>query len=214
MDQRSRGAPIGEVFAIVGGVALATGSFLTWAKVSGGGVSVTAKGIDGSDGWVTLVSGVAALAAGVAALRAGRRVLAVIAILAGLVGGGLGVYDAITAKDSVLNTAAEELAPQFGATPDQIRGVLDDAVDAGQLSISVELGLYVVIGGGVLALVGGVLMMTRAGRAAAPAPVESAGLPIGSEAPVWETAAPPEAPPAPPIPPAPPAPPDVPPSSV
>jgi hypothetical protein len=120
----SRRTPIGPVLAIVGGALLVVGSFLAWAEVSGGGVAVSAKGIDGSDGWVTVIAGAVALAVGIAAMRGPRRALAILALLAGLAGGGLGVYDALTAQDSVLDAAAEEIAPQFGATPDEVRVLL------------------------------------------------------------------------------------------
>ena len=65
----SRSMPIGPVLAIVGGALLAIGSFLTWATVSGAGTEVSAKGMDGSDGVVTLVAGLVALACGVIAMR-------------------------------------------------------------------------------------------------------------------------------------------------
>ena len=152
-------APIGAILAIAGGALLGIGSFLAWAEVSGGGTSVTAKGIDGSDGYITLGAGVVALLVGVLLLRQARRALAILAILAGLVGGGVAVYDALTAKDSVLDSAAEELAPTVGASPEQVRELLDQAIDAGQLSISLSIGIYVVIVGGVLALVGGVVSL-------------------------------------------------------
>jgi hypothetical protein len=142
--------PIGPVLALIGGALLAIGSFLAWAEVSGGGVSTSAAGIDGTDGWITLIAGLVAIAVGLVALRAGRRMLAVLAIVAGLVGGGVGVYDALTAEDSVLDAAAEEIAPQFGASAEEVRVLLDEAIDAGQLSISISIGLYMVIVGGVL----------------------------------------------------------------
>ncbi|HET7929572.1 MAG TPA: hypothetical protein VFM40_08485 [Actinomycetota bacterium] len=160
--------PVAGILGVVGGALLAVGSFLTWAEVTGGGTSVTAKGVDGSDGYITLIAGVVAVVAGVMMARGTRRVLAVLVILAGLVGGGIGLYDALTAKDSVLDAAAEELAPTFGATAQQVRSVLDQAIDAGQLSVSVSIGLYVVIGGGVVALVGGILGLRDAGEPAVP----------------------------------------------
>ena len=89
--------------------------------------------------------------------------LAVLVILAGIVGGGIGLYDALTAKDSVLDAAAEELAPAFGVSAQQVRTVLDQAIDAGQLGVSISIGLYVVIGGGVVALVGGILGLRGSG---------------------------------------------------
>ena len=102
--------------------------------------------------------------------------LAVLVILAGIVGGGIGLYDALTAKDSVLDAAAEELAPTFGASAEQVRLALDQAIDAGQLSVSISIGLYVVIAGGVVALIGGILGLrgSTAEPAAAPGTVASA----------------------------------------
>jgi len=160
-------APLGAILAMVGGVLLAVGSFLAWAEVSGGGTSVTAKGIDGSDGYITLAAGAVALLVGIAMTRQARRMLAVLVILAGIVGGGIGLYDALTAKDSVLDAAAEELAPTFGASAEQVRVALDQAIDAGQLSVSISIGLYVVIAGGVVALIGGIVGLR--GSAAEPA---------------------------------------------
>jgi len=160
--------PVAGILGIVGGALMALGSFLAWAEVSGGGTSVTAKGVNGSDGYVTLVAGLVAMVAGIVMAKGTKRVLAFVVILAGIVGGGIGLYDALTAKDSVLDAAAEELAPTFGASAQEVRAVLDQAIDAGQLSVSISIGLYVVIGGGVVALVGGILGLRDAGEHAAP----------------------------------------------
>lgn len=154
------------ILAIVGGALVAVGSFLAWAEVSGGGTSVSAKGVDGSDGYITLAAGIVALLVGIAMTRQAKRAFAVLVILAGLVGGGVALYDAVTAKDSVLDTAAEDLAPSFGASAEQVRAALDEAIDAGQLSVTISIGLYVVIAGGVIALVGGILGLRGSAEAA------------------------------------------------
>jgi hypothetical protein len=172
-----RGAPTAGIVAIVGGALLALGSFLPWAEVSGSGASVTAKGLDGSDGYITLAAGLVAVVTGLVMLRGMRKVVAVVAVLAGLIGGGLALYDAVTAKDSVLDAAAEELAPTFGVSADQVRAALDQAIDAGQLDVSIGIGLYVVMAGGLAAIVGGVLGL----RDSAGQPAES--MPAAAEAP-------------------------------
>ena len=176
-EATGRPTPIAGLLAVLGGALLAIGSFLDWAEVSGGGTSVTASGIDGTDGWITLVAGVLVLLAGVALLGvAGRKIIAIVAIVAGLVGGGVGLYDALTAKDRVLDDAAEELAPQVGNTPEEVRALLDQAIDAGEIGISISIGLYMVIIGGVLGIVGGVLGL----RSPAAAPVAAeASMPGG-----------------------------------
>lgn len=195
-----RGAPTAAIVAIVGGALLAVGSFLPWAEVSGSGASVTAKGLDGSDGYITLAAGLVAVVVGLVMLRATRRAVAVLAILAGLVGGGLAVYDAVTAKDSVLDAAAEDLAPSFGVSADQVRAALDQAIDAGQLGVSISIGLYVVMAGGLVAIVGGVLGLRQ--TESEPAPVTQAESQAATDAPPMPppTPAVPEAgePPAPP----------------
>jgi uncharacterized membrane protein (TIGR02234 family) len=169
--------PAAGILGVVGGALLALGSFLTWAEVSGGGTTVTAKGVDGSDGYITLVAGLVAVVAGIMMARGSRRVLAVLVIIAGIVGGGIGLYDALTAKNSVLDAAAEELAPTLGASAQQVRTVLDQAIDAGQLSVSISIGLFIVIGGGVVALVGGILGLRDAGQPAGPGRTTAPGTP-------------------------------------
>jgi len=168
--------PVAGILGIVGGALMSLGSFLAWAEVSGGGTSVTAKGVDGSDGYITLVAGLVAVVAGIVMAKATTRMLAVLVILAGIVGGGLGLYDALTAKDSVLDAAAEELAPAFGASAQAVRTALDEAIDAGQLSVSISIGLYIVIGGGVVAIAGGILGL-RSGEPAVPGPTAATATP-------------------------------------
>jgi hypothetical protein len=208
-DTASTGrSPVGAILAIAGGGLLGVGSFLAWAEVSGGGTSVTAKGIDGSDGYITLGAGIVAVLVGMLLLRQAKRALAVLAIVAGLVGTGVAVYDALTAKDSVLDSAAEELAPTVGASPEQVRVLLDDAIDAGQISISLSVGIYVVIAGGLLALVGGILSMRgsqeqleEVATGWAP-PTSDTAPPAAPSAPPASEASSPAAPPAPAPPPA------------
>lgn len=168
MDAASGGRRrVAGVLAIVGGVLLAAGSFLTWAEVSGGGTTARASGTDGSDGWVTLAAGAALLATGAAFVGGrGRRGLGVIAIVAALIGGGTGLYDALTARDRVLDALAEALAEQVAATAQEVRAILDVSAEAGELAISIRLGLFMVIGGGALGLVGGWLGL--GGRRPAP----------------------------------------------
>ncbi|MGZ8599145.1 MAG: hypothetical protein ACXWX6_02940 [Actinomycetota bacterium] len=205
-ESTGRSTPIAAILTIAGGALLAVGSFLAWAEVSGGGTSVTAKGTDGTDGWITFVAGLIVLAVGAAFIRGGgNRALAILAIVAALVGGGVGLYDALTAKDRVLDDAAEELAGQFGGTAAEVRALLDQAIDAGELGISLSIGLYLVIAGGALGIVGGFMGMK--GSTAAPAMPAMGSMPAAAPAPPMTapptTAPPTTAPPAMPEPPAP-----------
>ena len=77
-------------------------------------------------------------------------------------------------------TAAEELAPSFGVSTDQVRAALDQAVDAGQIGVSVSYGIYLAVAGGVVVIVGGILGLRGAvAEPAAPEPDPS------DEAPPW-----------------------------
>jgi hypothetical protein len=204
----SRGTPIGAIIVIIGGALLAVGSFLTWLTLTGQGLDESASGIDGSDGWITLGAGAVAVVVGIVATRAGRKSLAGLAIVAGIVGGGMGVYDAMTVRDQI----ADDVAEQTGATPDQARAAIDELIDGGLMELSMGIGLYLVIGGGALALVGGVVMLATGARppvmpatvAPTPAQTTTAPAPVTPAASMPMPASPPREQSAPPPPPAPP----------
>ncbi len=212
----SRGAPMVALFAIVGGLLSAVGSFLAWASVSAAGQGVSAKGTDGTDGYITLVAGIILILYGVSRLTGSamgtKKAMAVIAIVAGLVAGGVAVYDAVTAKERVLDEASSQVASSAGVTKDQARTLLDQAVSSGQVAISLSFGIFVVMAGGVLGLIGGVMGLRSPAESVPGMPEMSA---MGASAPAsMSPPAPPEpfSPPAPPEPMSPPAPlvPDVP----
>ena len=197
-------APIGAILAIVGGALLAVGSFLSWADLKatlfGTSSSATAKGLDGSDGYITLVAGLVALVSGVVMSKRPQRLLAILTVLAGLIGAGVGAYDAATANDSFVEGVAEDIAAQVGGTTEEVRAELDQAAEAGDFdfSVSIGIGLYVVIGGGVLAFIGG-LLSVRGGRETTAAPAGfSSGPPVAAGEPPAMPSTPPSEAPAPP----------------
>lgn len=180
----SRGTPMVGLFAIVGGVLAAVGSFLAWASVSAAGEGVSAKGTDGTDGYITLVAGIILILYGVARITGNamgtKKAMAVIAIVAGLIAGGVAVYDALTAKDRVLDEAASQVASTAGVSQTEARAFLDQAVDSGQVGISLSFGIFVVVAGGVLGLIGGVMGLRSSGEPAPEMPGMGA---MGSAAP-------------------------------
>lgn len=160
VQKEAGGAGLGPVLAVVGGALAGVGSFLAWARVSAQGLDVSAKGTDGSDGWITLVAAVVLIACGLLAFRgAGRRAVAVLAILAGLVAGGVALYDALTAKDTIIDKTAEQVAGPLGVSKADAVTLINQAIDAGQIDLSLAFGIYLVIGGGAVGLVGGALML-------------------------------------------------------
>ncbi|HEX5950602.1 MAG TPA: hypothetical protein VFZ96_06335 [Actinomycetota bacterium] len=187
--------PLGGILSLVGGALLVVGSFLDWAAASGAGTSVSATGTEGTEGWITLVAGVLVLAAGAAIVRrTGGRGVAILAIVAGLIGGGVGLYDAVMAEDIFLDLWAEELAREVGGSVEQLRALLDAAIQMGELAVTVAIGLYLVIAGGVLAIVGGAIAVGRGSAA----PAHPASSTTEARQPPSETWASPSGPPPPP----------------
>lgn len=180
----SRGTSMVAWFAIVGGLLAAVGSFLAWASVSAAGQGVSAAGTDGTDGYITLIAGIVLLLYGIARLTGNaigtKKAMAVIAIVAGLVAGGVAVYDAVTAKERVLDEAASQVASSAGVSKTEARAFLDQAVDSGQVGISLSFGIFVVMAGGVLGLIGGVMGLRSSGE---PAPAMPGMGPMDSGAP-------------------------------
>jgi hypothetical protein len=159
------------ILGIVGGIALAIGSFLNWATVSvdfdkiataigidpadvppdvraQGTVSVT--GWKGGDGKWTLVAGVVVIVAAVLlSMASSRRVVGVVMLVGGVVGGGLALYDATIQKNDAIDNAASTFAGI--GLPGQLRDYF---------SISLGIGIYLCIAGGVVAIVAGIMAMT------------------------------------------------------
>ncbi len=185
------GAPTGATLTAIGGVALAVGSVLTWAKVSldlkafadalgvdqsalAGAVGQTTKsfaGTSSNDGKIALACGVVAIVVAVAAYmkRELWMTLGVLAIVAGVVGGGLALYD-IGRKGSVLSDAKKSIAPSLtaaGIDP----GILDTV-----FKVTLGIGIWLCAAGGVVAILGGLMLIMKR-SAAQPA---MAGMPGGS----------------------------------
>jgi hypothetical protein len=169
---------------------LVVGSFQAWSEISGGGTTAALYGIpDRSLAWVTLGAGIAVLVLTfLVALTRGsaRRAFAALAMVAALVGGAVGVYEAATAKNAVLDDFAEQLSDDYGGSPAEMRELLDQAVGAGQLVVSTGVGVYLAIAGGALGLVGSALAMRKS-----PAAPE---LPVGASMPADVPSAPTEGP--------------------
>jgi hypothetical protein len=190
----SRSSTTPMIIGIVGGLALAIGSFLNWATVSVNFDKIaTALGIDpaqipagvraqgtvsvtgwkSGDGKWTLVAGVVvAVAAALLAMASSRQVVGIVMLVGGAVGGGLALYDATIQKNNAIDNAAAQFS-NIG-----LPGTIRD-----YFSVSLGIGIWLCIVGGVVAIVGGI--MAIASRA--PSISSTTDLPMGS------------APPAPPV---------------
>jgi hypothetical protein len=212
---------MGAILAVVGGVLLAVGSVLTWAKASidieafaqalgvdpaqlqgavGAETSKVVSGTSTSDGKLALVCGLVAVVLGVLAYSKRERwkVLGVVTMVAGVVGGGIALYD-ITKKDDVIAEAKEAVGPTLASIG------LDASILDNIFKVSLGIGIWVCAIGGLVALVGGLMMMMNASSGVAPAmagmsPAAPASVPdsgFGTSSVAGSMAPPPPAPAAP-----------------
>ena len=158
------------ILGIVGGIALAVGSFLTWATVSVNfdkiatalGIdpaqipatvrsqgSVSVAGWDVDEGKWTLVAGViVVVASALLMLASSRQVVGIVILVGGAVGGGLALYDATLRKNDVIDNAASAFAGV--GLPGEVRDYF---------SFSLGIGIWLCIAGGVVAIVAGIMAM-------------------------------------------------------
>lgn len=160
MQQRSGSGSIAPAIAVLGGILAVLGSISNWAKASAGSFSASAKGIDGWEGKVTIVAGLILIVAGVSAVMgtAGpTKGIRGSALVGGLLATGVATYTALTAKDQVIDSATSEIAKQLAIPVATARAAVEQAINRGDLSVSLVIGIYIVIAGGILGIVAAAL---------------------------------------------------------
>jgi hypothetical protein len=210
-------SPLPAVLAVVGGLLVILGSFLTWFSVTadasalgGGSATISVTGMDG-DGTITLIAGIVLVVlGGVMFAMRGRNLTAIsiIALLGGVVAALVAIYDITTAKSNATDSVASTIAAQSHGqvSVDQARQVLTLV----HFDISVGIGVILVAIAGIVGAIGGALGI-RASRLAAtpggvvamspppyvPPPVESPapGSPAPGSPPPMEPAPPADQPP-------------------
>jgi hypothetical protein len=143
-----------RLLIIAGGLLFVLGTFVPWAQIGPGpqfrslinasfSLSVTAIDIDSWYGWLIVCAGVVAIAAAVrlAMIRGHSPVASVVAAVAGVVGGLLGVMTAGKAQN--------------GSRSFEWVGSLIDT--SSLLTVSVGAGAWLVVVGAILAVTGGLL---------------------------------------------------------
>jgi hypothetical protein len=173
------------MLAVAGGVLLAVGSVLTWAKASldldafaqalgvdpaqlqaavGVETSKTIAGTSTSDGKLALACGLVAVVLGVIAyLKKDKwKTLGVVTLIAGAVGGGIALYD-VTKKDDVISEAKESVGPTLASIG------LDSSILDNIFKVSLGIGIWICVIGGIVALLGGLMMMMHRSPVGVPA---------------------------------------------
>jgi hypothetical protein len=212
MESKSR---TGSILAIVGGAGLAISAFLDWGTVTlnvaklatalgvdpslfpAGSIPGVSQSVSGTDGWegkVAIVAGIAAIVVGVIAMREARKGLGVLLLVAGIIGGGVALYDVLTVN-SQKDAAIEDAAP----------GLAGSGLDTSQLSdaieVSLDAGIWICIIAGIVVVAGGLMVRSGEGEGEAAGASMSPGMGSGfamgppSTAPMPPSTTPPAAPP-------------------
>jgi hypothetical protein len=184
----ARRATSAAPFLMVGGaVLILIGSLVAWYRLRvilasiGASRSVTITGVRTNPGKIFLVAALVVAGLGAAAWSSGnastKRMLAVIgAVAAGCVG-VVAVYDALTPKSQVIDAAARDLGAGGGFV---FRRIIEGLFDRGIIKIDVQPGLWVVVAGAALALVGSLVAAVTARSLGADAPAFSPPVPAGA----------------------------------
>jgi hypothetical protein len=161
MTGRARRSWFPGLLALIGGGAIVAGSLLTWLDV-GGGVSVGSVSVTATPKGSELLLGQGALGAGVAVailgllllvIRSGQKLLGFLVIVGGLVAIGTAAFVVSSARDRYIDFAVEKGAP--AGQSDEVRASLANLFEVSGQEADLGVGLYVVIGGGVLSVLGG-----------------------------------------------------------
>jgi hypothetical protein len=160
----SRRRPIvPAMLAVIGGAAIVAGSLLTWLNVPGG-VSVGAVAVTGTPRGTELLFGKVVLGTGIAVVVFGllllaihriRRLLGLLVVVGGILAVATGAYVAFTPTDRYVDFAAAEAAPNGQLS--EVTASLTRLFEASNLQADPEIGLYAVMGGGLLAAIGGLV---------------------------------------------------------
>lgn len=149
------------VLALFGGLMVALGSTLDWfGGTSAGASALSVSGIESTEGRVAFACGAAAVVLGIGAMtgRVQRRpgVMAAL-IVAGVLALALAAYSAATADERLAGAAVARVTERQGVTEAQARAVVEGAFRSHDVSVSVEAGLFLVLGGGALVAAAGAL---------------------------------------------------------
>ena len=182
----TRRASIPMILGVVGGGLLVVGAFLKWAtgavnvdkiaRVLGidpaqlpaglratGVASITGLDI-GPGRWMLVTGVVVVIASALLALRSSAQVVAIVMIVGGAVGGGMALYQATVGKDGMIDDVARVL---IGAP---LPGSLHTYV-----SVSIGIGIWSCVLGGVVAIVAGIMAMLRGAPSRSPMDLPAAG---------------------------------------
>lgn len=172
------------LLALIGGGAIVAGCLLTWLDVRGG-VSVGSVSITGTPKGNELLAGKEALVGGIAVVflalllllnRGARTLLGLLVVIGGIIAVAIGAYVVSSPRDRYIDFAVQKGA--LAGQADEVNLSLVNLFDVSGQEADLGVGLFVMIGGGVLSVVGGLTLV--AGRRK-PTPVDEVPEPTEPE---------------------------------
>jgi hypothetical protein len=160
------------ILMLVGGLAAVGAVFLEWyapADPQPGEEKLT--GLQTLSGLSVLVLGGIIALLGIVHLVRGRgRALAVAGLILGILLTAVGAYTSFLPESAIVKVDSDRIARSNDVSDEELgefKSFLEEAFDSGLLSIKPGIGAYVALGGGLIALVGG--LVGAASRRRAPA---------------------------------------------
>ena len=175
----SRPTPLrlfGFLFTAIGGLLIALGAIGEWATVGivgdeAGVLDTAIPGIDRAEGKAVLAAGIAILV-GIVSLRvvdshSARRAVASVIVACAAASLVVGVLDLVDTRDRFDDAGADRIIETISTDQDlpieEVRRNFGE-IDAGLIRVDPGLGLWLVIAGGALGLIGGLLDLAWVGQ--------------------------------------------------
>jgi hypothetical protein len=161
VQERTTAAGVPALLSLVGGIMLLGGSFADWFGAASLGVAaLSASGIAGWEGKLTAACGGVAILLGT--LLIARRIRAVSRALTVLAAtGALAVIVAAsavaTAREHLADAGASRLVRASGVDPDRASAIAAATLRRSGISVSIEAGAFLVLGGGALVVAAGAI---------------------------------------------------------
>jgi hypothetical protein len=149
----------------LGGLLTCVGALMPWVRTTfedaPDEVSPTWIGIDLTDGKVVFGLGIVVLA-GLIVSRLAKsmslaRTAALVVIVAAFAAVGVAAVTLVTADSRFRDSTVEDILSTIGSTTDEVRSQIEELID-----LELAAGPFAVIGGGILAVVGGALTLAWA----------------------------------------------------
>ena len=164
---------VGPGLITAGGLLASVNSWLPWFKrtikfPARDTEVIIERGVRSSDGQLVFAFALIALGAGLVILYLGTRRaylwVGVVAIFSGLWITGIGSVDAAFPRQRYIESSTANLIEEHGIPEDQAELVSRQLIDTGVVTIKLQLGIYLVIAGGVSVILGSVVsVLTRPG---------------------------------------------------